>query len=149
VHLILANPPWHQLRERAEKIPGDKKHAKEFSHRVIVLRSSILYRSRARSIVQGEERGFRVARPLPFGLCTKLELPEWPSLRPCIQNLGLQYIIGNHYRAQVERTAVSCTFRVSEKDERDLKDLGPYSARVAPLGYKQRLRLRMDQSFRL
>jgi hypothetical protein len=26
VHLILANPPWHQLQERAEKIPGDKKH---------------------------------------------------------------------------------------------------------------------------
>jgi hypothetical protein len=26
VHLILANPPWRQLQERAEKIPGDKKH---------------------------------------------------------------------------------------------------------------------------
>jgi hypothetical protein len=28
VHLILANPPWRQLQERAEKIPGDKKHMK-------------------------------------------------------------------------------------------------------------------------
>jgi hypothetical protein len=26
VHLILANPLWRQLQERAEKIPGDKKH---------------------------------------------------------------------------------------------------------------------------
>ena len=26
VHLILANPPWRQLRERAQKIQGDKKH---------------------------------------------------------------------------------------------------------------------------
>jgi len=26
VHLILANPPRRQLQERAEKIPGDKKH---------------------------------------------------------------------------------------------------------------------------
>jgi hypothetical protein len=26
VHLILANLPWRQLQERAEKIPGDKKH---------------------------------------------------------------------------------------------------------------------------
>lgn len=26
VHLILANPPWRQLQERAQKILGDKKH---------------------------------------------------------------------------------------------------------------------------
>ena len=26
VHLILANPPWRQLRERAQKIQRDKKH---------------------------------------------------------------------------------------------------------------------------
>ena len=26
VHLVLANLPWRQLQERAEKIPGDKKH---------------------------------------------------------------------------------------------------------------------------
>jgi methylase of polypeptide subunit release factors len=26
VHLILANPPWRQLQERAQKIQGDKKH---------------------------------------------------------------------------------------------------------------------------
>jgi hypothetical protein len=26
VHLILANPPWRQLRERAQKIQGDEKH---------------------------------------------------------------------------------------------------------------------------
>jgi len=26
VHLILANLPWRHLQERAEKIPGDKKH---------------------------------------------------------------------------------------------------------------------------
>ena len=37
VHLILANPPWRQLQERAEKIPGDKKHVKGMlsqSHRI-------------------------------------------------------------------------------------------------------------------
>lgn len=28
VHLILANPPWRQLQERAQKIQGDKKHVK-------------------------------------------------------------------------------------------------------------------------
>ena len=27
MHLILANLPWRHLQERAEKIPGDKKHA--------------------------------------------------------------------------------------------------------------------------
>ena len=26
MHLILANLPWRHLQERAEKIPGDKKH---------------------------------------------------------------------------------------------------------------------------
>jgi len=26
MHLILANFPWRHLGERAEKIPGDKKH---------------------------------------------------------------------------------------------------------------------------
>jgi hypothetical protein len=83
---MLANSPWHQLRERAEKIPGDKKHVKEFSHGVIALRSSILYRRGARSIVHGEECGFHVARPLPFGLRTPLGLSQWPSPRPCIQN---------------------------------------------------------------
>ena len=41
---MLANPPWHQLRERAQKIPGDKKHVEAFTHGVIALRSSILYR---------------------------------------------------------------------------------------------------------
>ena len=48
MHLILANLPWHQLRERAEKIPGDKKHDFKlggFSHRVIALRSSIQRRN--------------------------------------------------------------------------------------------------------
>jgi hypothetical protein len=54
VHLILANPPWHQLREPAEKIPGDKKHdagLRGFSQRVIRLRCPILHRNapRARS----------------------------------------------------------------------------------------------------
>ena len=29
VHLILANPPWRQLRERAQKIQGDKKHVEK------------------------------------------------------------------------------------------------------------------------
>jgi hypothetical protein len=36
--------PWRQLRERAEKIPGDKKHDPGlggFSHGVVALRSSI------------------------------------------------------------------------------------------------------------
>jgi hypothetical protein len=35
VHLILANPPWRQLRERAQKIQGDKKHVQGFSRRVL------------------------------------------------------------------------------------------------------------------
>ena len=26
MHLILVNLPWRHLQERAEKIPGDKKH---------------------------------------------------------------------------------------------------------------------------
>jgi hypothetical protein len=40
--------PWRRLRERAEKIPGDKKHdpgLTRFSHRVIALRSSIQHRN--------------------------------------------------------------------------------------------------------
>jgi hypothetical protein len=41
VHLILANPPWRQLQERAQKILGDKKHAEGCSHGVIVPCSSI------------------------------------------------------------------------------------------------------------
>jgi len=45
VHLMLANPPWRQLRERAEKIPGDKKHVEEFSHRANAWRSSIQHRN--------------------------------------------------------------------------------------------------------
>jgi hypothetical protein len=45
VHLILANPLWHQLRERAKKIPGDKKHVEGFLHRIIALRSSIQHRN--------------------------------------------------------------------------------------------------------
>ena len=45
VHLMLANPLWHQLRERAEKIPGDKKHVEGFVHRIIGLRSSMQHRN--------------------------------------------------------------------------------------------------------
>jgi hypothetical protein len=45
VHLMLANPPWRQLRERAEKIPGDKKHVERSSRGVIGLRSSIQHRT--------------------------------------------------------------------------------------------------------
>jgi hypothetical protein len=41
VHLILANPPWRQLQEHAQKIQGDKKHVEGCSHGVIVPRSSI------------------------------------------------------------------------------------------------------------
>ena len=41
VHLMQPNPLWHQLRERAEKISGDKKHVEGFFHRVVALRSSI------------------------------------------------------------------------------------------------------------
>jgi hypothetical protein len=40
--------PWRQLRERAEEIPGDKKHDPGllgFSHGVIALRCSIQHRS--------------------------------------------------------------------------------------------------------
>jgi RIO-like serine/threonine protein kinase len=33
VHLILANPPWRQLQERAQKILGDKKHAERMLSR--------------------------------------------------------------------------------------------------------------------
>ena len=39
--------PMRQLQERAEKIPGDKKHdpeLTEFSHRVIASRSSIQHK---------------------------------------------------------------------------------------------------------
>ena len=45
VHLMLANPPWHQLRERAEKIPGDKKHVEGFSREALELRRSIQHRT--------------------------------------------------------------------------------------------------------
>jgi hypothetical protein len=41
VHLMQANPLWHQLRERTEKILGDKTQAEEFFRGVIALRSSI------------------------------------------------------------------------------------------------------------
>jgi hypothetical protein len=44
VGVMLANPPWRQLRERAEKIPGDKKHdagLRGFSQRVVRLRCPI------------------------------------------------------------------------------------------------------------
>jgi hypothetical protein len=51
VHLMLANPPWHQLRERAEKIPGDKKHIEGFSRGIIALRSSIQHRT---ALTKGE-----------------------------------------------------------------------------------------------
>jgi hypothetical protein len=44
VHLILANPPWRQLQERAQKIQGDKKHVEGLSRKVIALRSSIEHR---------------------------------------------------------------------------------------------------------
>ena len=40
--------PWRRLRERAEKIPGDKKHDPRmaaFSHRVIALRCSIQHKN--------------------------------------------------------------------------------------------------------
>jgi hypothetical protein len=50
VHLILAKSPWRQLRERAEKIPGDKKHDPEqagFCHGVIASRSTIRHKSTA------------------------------------------------------------------------------------------------------
>jgi hypothetical protein len=40
--------PWRRLRERAQKIPGDKKHDPGlggFCHRVIAVRSSIRHRN--------------------------------------------------------------------------------------------------------
>jgi hypothetical protein len=43
VHLILANPPWRQLQERAQKIQGDKKHDRAILSQVIASRSSIKY----------------------------------------------------------------------------------------------------------
>jgi hypothetical protein len=55
VHLMLANPPWRQLRERAEKIPRSE-HDYElggFSHSVIGLRSSIQHRN---TLASGELR---------------------------------------------------------------------------------------------
>jgi hypothetical protein len=51
---MLANPPWRQLRARAEKILGDQKHDYElggFYHRVIDLRSSIQHRN---ALARGE-----------------------------------------------------------------------------------------------
>lgn len=36
--------PWRQLRERAERFQGDKKHAQAFSRRALVKRSSIQHR---------------------------------------------------------------------------------------------------------
>jgi len=41
VHLILANPPWRQLQERAQQIQGDKKHDRAILSQVIASRSSI------------------------------------------------------------------------------------------------------------
>ena len=55
---MLANPPWRQLRERTEKIPGDKKHDFElggFSHRVIALRSSIQKRPGSPALLEAKE----------------------------------------------------------------------------------------------
>jgi hypothetical protein len=40
VHLILANPPWRQLQERAQKIQGDKKHIEGIFSQVVAARSS-------------------------------------------------------------------------------------------------------------
>ena len=59
VHLMLANPPWHQLREPAEKIPGDKKHdagLRGFSQRVIRLRCPILHRNAPELVAQPHKR---------------------------------------------------------------------------------------------
>ena len=45
---MLANPPWRQLRVRAEKIPGDQKHDYElrgYSHTLNALHSSIQYKN--------------------------------------------------------------------------------------------------------
>ena len=61
--------PWRQLRERAEKIPGDKKHdpgLMESSHKVIALRSSIQHRD-ARSNVRQ-----KLSRSLPPSITTLL-----------------------------------------------------------------------------
>jgi hypothetical protein len=75
VHLILANPPWRQLLERAQKIQGDKKHVEGFSRRVIALRSSIEHRivfswSVVRQFVVPDMKriSFCLAQALRFGI---------------------------------------------------------------------------------
>jgi hypothetical protein len=51
-HLMRGNRPWRQVRERAEKFPGDRKRdpgLRGFSHGVIALRSSIQHRNAPRA----------------------------------------------------------------------------------------------------
>jgi len=61
---MLANPPWHQLREPAEKIPGDKKHdagLRGFSQRVIRLRCPIPHRNAPERVAQPHQTRTRLA----------------------------------------------------------------------------------------
>jgi hypothetical protein len=62
VHLMLANLQDSQLRERAGKIPGDKKHVEGFSRRIIALRSSKQYRSAHPSAKLPIRRVFKTER---------------------------------------------------------------------------------------
>jgi hypothetical protein len=66
---------------------------------------------RSKCIVQGEERGFHVAGPSPFGLRTPWALSQQPSPRSCIQNFRSQNLFRHYFRARVEHTAAPCTFR--------------------------------------
>jgi len=65
VHPILANPPWRQLQERAQKIQGDKKHVQGFSRRVLVGRSSIKHRIALASSELSEISGQYAVRRYP------------------------------------------------------------------------------------
>jgi hypothetical protein len=71
---MLANPPWRQLRERAQKIQGDKKHVEKFSHRVISLHSSIPHRN-ARWPAQLS----RIKHNHPNDGCVRIVLPSFPA----------------------------------------------------------------------
>ena len=91
VHLMLANPPWHQLRGRAEKIQGGQKHGcklGEFSHKVTRSRSSLQHRKVLTSGELSQKR--KDARPSARQLKSyQCGAGEWClSLRQCARSMG-------------------------------------------------------------
>jgi hypothetical protein len=78
---MLANPPWRQLLERAEKISGDQKHDHELgggSHRAIVLRSSIQH---SNALANGELRERRMDDSPLFGKVNRVKFDATGRLR--------------------------------------------------------------------